>query len=142
NNQLVDSTFQYNDTQDTMTEKYTYNANRQLILLKQYDYGKLTGAELFSQEKYEYDNNGNMVKMTDNYSVTTYEYYPDLLNNLTLGTPYFQMAKNLVKTTKVNEGGDVETLNHVYTFDDNKRITSETVTASSGAVVVKSYTYY
>jgi hypothetical protein len=42
--------------------------------------------------------------MTDNYSVTTYEYYPDLLNNLTTEPPYSQIAKSLVKTTVVNNG--------------------------------------
>ena len=140
NNQLVDSTIQYNDTKDTTTEKYTYNANKQLVSLKTYDYTSANGADVYNIENYQYDNNGNMIKMADNFSVTTYEYYPDLLNNLTIGTPYSAITKNLVKTTTVSDGGSPVTLNHVYTFDDNKRITSETITASSGEVVVKSYT--
>ncbi|HEU5363973.1 MAG TPA: hypothetical protein VFU62_00490 [Hanamia sp.] len=142
NNQLVDSTIQYNDTEDTTTEKYTYNANKQLISLKTYDYTSATGAEVDNIENYQYDNNGNIIKMTDDYSVTTYEYYPDLLNNLTIGTPYSQITKNLVKTTVANNGGDVVTVNHTYTFDNNKRITSETDTADNGDLLVKTYTYY
>jgi cell fate regulator YaaT (PSP1 superfamily) len=47
-----------------------------------------------------------------------------------------------VKRTVVNNGGDVVTVNHTYTFDDNKRITSETDTNEDGEVLVKSYTYY
>lgn len=141
NNQLIDSSIQYNETHDTTTEKYRYNPNKQLVSLITYDYSS-AGSDIYNIENYQYDNNGNVAKMTDYFSVISYEYYPDLLNNLTVGTPYSQMTKNLVKTTVINDGGDVETANHVYAFDDNKRISTETITATNGDVVVKSYTYY
>jgi hypothetical protein len=37
-NTLLDSTYQYNDTLDTTTEKYVYNASNQLTKLNEYDY--------------------------------------------------------------------------------------------------------
>ncbi len=141
-NQFIDSTFQYNDTHDTTTEKYIYNINKQLITLKSYDYLKSTGSVLSNIENHEYDSNGNLVKVTDDNSVTTYDYYPDLVNNLVFGTPYSMYSKNLVKTTTSDATGVSVTFNHVYTFDSNKRIITEKITADNGENVIKSYTYY
>lgn len=139
---LIDSTFQYNDTKDSSTEKYIYNSANQLITVKEYDYSKSTGAMLYNTTNYSYDNNGNVIKTTDDYSITTYEYYADLKNNLVFGTPYMQANKNLVKTTKSGTGSSAIILNHVYTFDASNRISIETITFDSGEVATRTYTYY
>jgi hypothetical protein len=138
---LIDSSFQYNDTRDTLTEKYLYNSAKQLVKLKEYDYTKATGGVLYNTHDYTYDNNGNMLTDKDGVSETIYEYYPDLLNTLVFGPNYFYRTKHLVKTTKYTSGGSTETMNHTYTFDSSKRLESETITAP-GYTVKKSYTYY
>jgi hypothetical protein len=140
---LVDSTFQYNDTQDTMTEKYLYNSAKHLVKMKQYDFKKSTGAILYNTHDYLYDNNGNQISDKDSSSTTTYE-YTDLKNDFVLGPNYFYKTKNLVKTTKYTSGGSTETLNHTYAFDSNKRLTTETINGSGNGtsyVVIKTYTY-
>lgn len=139
---LIDSTLQYNDTNDSTTEKYFYNNADQLITVKEYDYSKATGAILSNTTHYTYDNKGNVIKMTDDYSVTTYDFYADLKNNLVFGTPYEQVNKNLVKTTISSSGGTSITSNHVYTFDASNRISTETITFDSGEVATRTYTYY
>ena len=140
---FIDSTLQYNDTKDTTTEKYIYNNGNQLITLKMYDYSKVTGPLLANTTHYTYDANGNMIKETDDYSVTTYEYYPDLKNYLfTFGIPSDHSNKNLVKTTIATSGGASITLNHVYTFDTKNRISTETITFDSGEVATRTFTYY
>src|SRR4051794_1495825 len=35
----LDSTFQYNDSHDTSTEKYIYNSSKQILQIKNYNYG-------------------------------------------------------------------------------------------------------
>ena len=74
---LIDSTFQYNNTGDTMTEKYIYNPAGQLTKLYEYDYYN-TSSDLWNTTTYIYDGAGNLVKSqdTDDY-VYTYEYYTD-----------------------------------------------------------------
>ncbi len=141
-NSLVDSTFQYNDTNDSLTEKYLYNSSKQLATLKSYNYSQVTGSVLDNVENYTYDSNGNAIKVTDNYSVTTYDYYTNLPGNFAGIVPYFPAGKNLVKTTTVTDAGGTTTLNHTYTFDTANRITTEKIVAGSGEIVIKTYTYY
>ncbi len=137
----VDSTFQYDSDGYSSTEKYIYNAAKQLITIKQYDYSSATGSELSNTQHYTYDSRGNVIKLTDDYTVTTYEYYPSLVNNLVFGLPYVPVSKDLVKTTTYFDGSTV-TANHVYTFDASNRISTETITTNDGAVATKTYTYY
>lgn len=140
---FLDSTFQYNDTHDTMTEKYFYNASKQLVKLNEYDYSKSTGAVLWNSHTYTYDANGSTITDTDLSSVTTYDYYTNLAYNfsfLSLGMP---QPKFFVKTTKITSGGSTETYDHTYKFDSSNRLTTETITdASTGDTVIKTYTYY
>ncbi|MEO8415577.1 MAG: hypothetical protein ABI472_18085 [Ginsengibacter sp.] len=142
-NLLVDSSFQYNDTKDSMTEKYVYNSAGQLTTLKQYDYSQVTGAVLFNVENYTYDSNGNTIRVTEtsNNSVTTYEYYTNLVNNLYIFNPYVPGNKNLVMTTINDSGGSTTTLSHFYTFDSANRLITEKITADTGEIVIKTYTY-
>ena len=138
---FIDSTFQYNDTGDSTTEKYIYNAGKQLIAIRLYDYSLETGAELWNTTNLTYDNRGNVIKATDDNTVLTYDYYPDLVNNLAFGQPYLPLSKNLVKTTTFFDG-DTITAEHVYTFDAANRISTEKITTGSGEVAIKTYTYY
>ena len=138
--QLIDSTFQFNDTGDSTTEKYSYNASKQIISVKQYDYSE-SGTELWNTEHYTYDNRGNIIKVIDDYAEVSYDYYPDLVNNLVFGVPYLPVNKDLVKTTTFVDG-DTIILHHVYTFDAANRISIEKITSDNGDVATKTYTYY
>ena len=138
---LVDSTFQYNDTNDSTTEKYIYNSAKQLVTLKEYDYSLLTGSVLANTTNYKYDSNGNQISATDDYSVVLYD-YTALANTLVIGAPYFPVNKNLVKTTTYSFGVSTIILNHTYTFDGSNRLSTETITDSATYTFIKTYTYY
>ena len=140
-NSFLDSTFQYNDTNDSSTEKYIYNSAKQLITRNEYDYSKANGAQLFNTTHYTYDSNGNLLSETDDFSVTTYE-YTTFVNNLIFVPTFLPVPKNLVKTTTINSGGSTSVLNHTYAFDASNRLTMEKVTDDSGNIFIKSYTYY
>lgn len=143
---LADSTFQYNDTQDTTTEKYLYNSNNQLITLKEYTYSKTYGADLDNVTTYSYDGDGNVVKTTDTYNqIETFEYYPDLVYAMPFTNPALQSSKkaNLVKTHKVTSNGYlVGNSVSTYTFDSDKRISTITQTLDDGTVATQTFTYF
>ena len=141
-NSFVDSTFQYNDTDDSSTEKYIYNSARQLVTIKEYEYTKGHGILLYNTSQYTYDSGGNILKVADNFSTTTYEYYPDLVNPLTFLSPYLPVNKNLIKTEYADYGGSDITISHTYTFDANNRLSTQTITTDSGETAIKTYTYY
>ena len=137
---LVDSSFQYNDNKDTSTEKYLYNA-RQLDKLEQFEYVTDAGQVLADVHSYSYDLYGNMLQDSTSNSVKSYEYYDNLVDNLSMGVSFFRKNKNLVKRTTYTEGGSSETSDHTYTFDSLNRITSEKEVLSTGDVVIRRYTY-
>ncbi len=138
---LVDSTFQYNDTQDSSAEKYLYNSTKQLVQIKDYEYINTIMPVLADTRNFLYDNAGNIIKVTGNFSETTYEYYPNLVNTITLGMVYLTINHNLIKTTVITSGGITNTLNHTYTFDSKNRLSTETITADNGEILIKTYTY-
>jgi YD repeat-containing protein len=142
---LVDSSFQYNSSNDTTTEKYLYNASKQLIIKKEFDYSKSTGSQLWNTHNYTYDGSGNMTSDIDDFSQSTYD-YTNLVADIPLfffdGT-YSGKSINLVKTSTYSSGGATEVTNHTYTFDSqNRLITERAVNATTGDIVVKTYTYY
>jgi hypothetical protein len=138
---LLDSTFQYNNTNDSTTEKYFYNANKQLVKLNTYDYSKATGGALSNTDVYTYDNAGNMLKdENDNDGVTLYT-YGNLKNPLSLGQIYHPVNPNLSQTTVFNATGNPISEAQTYTFDSNNRLTSEKDVLSNGDVYVRTYTY-
>ena len=145
---FVDSTFQYNDTEDSSTEKYTYNANNQLIKLKEYDYSKTSGSSLYNTTTYTYDASGNLIKTLDtDGEMHTYEYYPDLSYTLPLITGPLNTSAtkkmNLVKKLTVSHSGVVEgSAQYTYTFDDKNRISTEKAEISDGSITTKTYTYF
>jgi hypothetical protein len=137
---FVDSTLQYNDTKDTMTEKYFYNSNKQLIKLKQYDFTTSTGAVLFETTDYTYDGTGNLISLSTGSELTTYE-YSTLLNTLSIGPGILPQAKYLVSKTTYTSGGSTTVLTHTYTFDSSNRLTTEKIVTSDGDILIKTYTY-
>lgn len=140
NNSQVDSTFQYNDTQDSTSERYIYNGSKQLIKLIIYDYSKAVST-IDDITNYTYDASGNVITEVSSYSHTTYEYYPDLSANINLGLYLVQPTKNLIKTATISDGYDTQVLNHTYTFDTNNRLSSEKIMSDNGEIGIKTYTY-
>ena len=144
-NSYPDSTFQYNNTGDTTTEKNVYNGNNQLIKLYEYDYSKITGSDLWNVTNYTYDANGNLLKAEDtDTNIDTYEYYPDLVYISPLIEPYSHPKKhNLVKKhTLTSNGYIVGSATYTYTFDSNNRISTEKAVTSDGSIILKTYTYF
>ncbi len=146
-NSFVDSTFQYNNTKDSSTEKYFYNNNNQVIKIKKYNYSKITGSELSNTITNIYNMDGDLVSSTGtDKKIETYEYYTDLSYSapLVFGPPNSSSAKkiHLIKKHTVSSNGSfVTSSNHTYTFDSNNRITTETQTFTDGSSLVKTYSY-
>lgn len=139
-NSFIDSTIADNGPGDSTSEKYEYNAAKQLTKLTEYSIsGGVRTVEDVSN--YSYDNSGNLIKDVSKYSVTTYDYYTNLLNPVLFLNPFLPGPKLLIKTTTNNNGGTVLVLNHTYTFDSNKRLSTETVVADNGEILIRTYTY-
>jgi len=147
-NGYVDSTFQYNNTNDSTTEKYIYNGN---VLTSKitYSYSKLN-TTVDNRENYTYDNNGNLTKTVQFdgsgsiTSTTTYT-YTDKPFQLTTSPAYYPLqGKNLpASETQTDGSGNVDaTVTYTYTFDSQGRVTKETDTVAPGVYVVKTYVYY
>ena len=143
-NAYLDSTVQYNDSKDTMTEKYFYNTEQQLTKMLEYEYEK--GPHLTNAVSYTYDVAGNMIKSTDtDRNTDTYEYHADLVYVMPQIMPFFNSPKkmNLVKThTLTSNGYLVGSTISTYTFDSNDRISTIKETANDGTVSTKTFTYY
>jgi hypothetical protein len=136
---MLDSTFQYNDTKDSSTEKYIYNSNKQLVKKFEYEYSKVTGSVPDNVVDYTYDNNGNLIKEKDYYGESTFKYDTVIPNTLYQGLVYVNNLKQL-PTSEITSGG--ETFDHTYTFDSDKRVISDTRVGSDGSVIKRTYTYY
>jgi YD repeat-containing protein len=138
---FIDSTYQYNDTQDTTTEKYFYDGNHLLTLTNEYEYANSVSS-LSGQTQYTYDNNGNVLTQTDNTGTTSFTYYTDLPFNLTMGQPWLNTPKYFIKTTESNPSGTPLTTTHYYKFNSNNLLIQDSAYVSGAdAIVIKSYTY-
>jgi YD repeat-containing protein len=139
---LVDSTFQFDDTGDTTTEKYIYNGSKQLIQQNTYDFST-SGTFLDNTTNYTYDNLGNVVTSVDNQGKTiNYTYYTNLSNTLNMGQNFLPQTVNLVQTATLTSSGTTETVNHYYTFDGNNRLIKDSAsTVEVDLIAIKSYTY-
>ncbi len=138
---FADSTFQYNDTQDTTTEKYFYNDNNLLLKAYYYDY-HTSGTVLIKTTNYTYDNIGNVETQTDDPGgIYTFTYF-NVANTFSLGNTFIPGSKNLIRSTTLDNGGPLITAMHYYTFDTSNRLTKDSITTTgTDLVVVKSYTY-
>jgi hypothetical protein len=147
-NLFVDSTFQYNDTQDSSTEKYVYNANNQLITIKEYNYSRITGSELVNVTTNTYDGNGDLTESSDlNSNVDTYEYYLDLIyaTPIVPGPVNINSTKkgHLVKKHTIKSNNFlIGSADYTYTFDSSNRISTEKAVGTDGSVIIKTYTYF
>jgi hypothetical protein len=140
-NLFADSTLQYNDTQDTTTEKYFYGANNLMLQANYYDYHS-TGTILTKTTTYNYDANGNVTTQTDNPGGTTTFTYYTVLNTFSLGNSFIPGPINLIRSATLDNGGTPVTAMHTYSFDSNNRVIKDSITTSgTDLVVVKSYTY-
>lgn len=145
---VVDSTWQYNDTYDTTTEKFIYSGNV-LISKITYDY---SGGRPFVQtvNNYTYDNNGNLLKDVEGdgsggiNSVTTYTYTNKAFQLVTSPTYFPAQAKYLPATLSVTDGSGNPTgiVTFSYVFDSAGRVTQQTATGNDGSSDVKRYIYF
>jgi YD repeat-containing protein len=138
----LDSTFQFNNTNDTSTEKYIYNSDKQLLHIKSYDYSS-TGSDLNNTTSYTYDNLGNpLTESSTDGTSTSYTYYTDLSYTVTMGKPFVPVSKNMIKTASSSSSGTPVTATHFYSFDNSNRLIKDSaVTTGVDAVLIKSYTY-
>ncbi len=136
----LDNTFQYNNTNDSTTEKYIYNSQNQLLHVKNYSYSS-GGPVLDHTVDYTYDNSGNAVTESDGQGNTiTYTYYTDLLNTLLLDQSFVPQPKYFIKTATRSPGGYTAT--HFYSFDSSSRLVKDSSsTASLSLIAIKTYTY-
>ena len=144
-NNYIDSTFQYNDTNDSSTEKYTYNSANQLMQIRRYDYSVATGTTFYEKTLLNYDNNGNVISevttgsngAVKNAVNTTYTSTPA---QYPIPVPYLPVQyNNLPQTRNDSQGG--QTFTFTYDFDSQGRIVSETGTSNLSGTVVKRYGY-
>lgn len=150
-NQLVDSSFQFNDTNDSTAEKYLYDATGTITSRREYSG---TGMPFSSTTFHQYDAAGNLVMDIDTDAAGDTVARKRYDHSTALNTNYFQsnlqpylprLHKNLVsRETNLSPDGTIEYsyADHTYSFDDQNRVVTETVTDSYGNVVVKKYTYY
>jgi YD repeat-containing protein len=137
---LVDSTFQYNNTQDSTTEKYLYDASKELTQKIEYEYHQ-TGSIPTTITNYSYDNSGNLLSESTNTGSTTQYTYTNL-PNINFFSSYFPQPKYLINTATVSVSGFLETATHYYSFDNSNRLTKDSIyTAATNITVIKSYTY-
>jgi hypothetical protein len=137
---FVDSTFQYNNTNDTSAEKYFYNSAKQIQEKREYDYSSVFGSTLTNNEFYTYDNDGNAISQTDNNGTYTFT-YTNLPNKITLGSVYFPTTKYLPDTQTYTSGSTTISATHRYSFDNSQRLIADSAFESIGDTVIKSYTY-
>jgi hypothetical protein len=144
---LVDSTMQYNNTNDTTTEGYTYNG---AILTTLISYNYINNiASIDSRDDYTYDNSGNMLKdvQSDGYGdvslVYTYTYTTNPITARINPTYYPLQAKYLPATLTLTDGsGNPQgIITYTYVFDSSNRLTKETDTGNNGDVSTKTYIY-
>ena len=143
----VDSTFQYNNTHDTTTEKYVYNGA--LATTKTtYDYTHAGGAVVDFRDTYTYDNNSNVTKDVQddgngNIQQTTTYTYTDKAIQISINPSYMPIGKNLPATATVTDGSGIPIgkVTYTYVFDNSGRLTQETDTQDNGSYVVKTYNY-
>ena len=145
-----DSSYQYNNTKDTASDKftYTYNSKNQIITSTDKEVSSDSAgyhSTYITTTQYTYDTSGNIVSTSDNFgNVTTYTYYPNLKYNAPLYTsPVKFFYGNYIKTETSNSFGSIATITYTYTFDSQNRLSTSNAVASDGSgSVLTTYTYY
>jgi hypothetical protein len=90
-----------------------------------------------------YDNAGNAItETTSDGGSTSFTYYTDMLNTLTMGQAFYPQTKYLVKTASSSSSGTPVTATHFYNFDSSDRLIKDSaITSGLSAIVIKFYTY-
>jgi hypothetical protein len=144
----LDSTFQFNNTNDSSTEKYVYNG-KLLVHKTTYSYSQMATTVEFTNG-YTYDDNGNLIKdiETDGQgninTISTYT-YTTIPINITVNPVYFPpQSKYFPATLKETDGSGniIANVTYSYLFDNFNRLSKETDMADNGEVAVKTYIYY
>ncbi|MGF2414586.1 MAG: hypothetical protein ACQUYJ_19780, partial [Ferruginibacter sp.] len=148
---LIDSSFQYNDTKDSTTMKFIYNASKQVVEQKTYSYSLSKGIALSRRDTFTYNTEGNVLTHTElgvngttNYT-ETYTYTNFAGSNFGYGTPYApSMYKKLPATISIYYPGSNQTVvsNFTYVFDSSNRLIKSTQINSAGNSLVKQLEYY
>lgn len=144
---LIDSVFQWNNTEDSSATKYVYDASKRVVRIKEYDYTKRTGSVLTNTTNYTYNDDGDLIRSIDTDGLETlFEYYPgekyEPIDVWNLGTAQAGEKTRLIKKQTVKSGSRlIGTAEHTYTFDAQKRITSDIATTNQGYISTKTYTY-
>jgi hypothetical protein len=146
---LVDSTFQYDDTNDTTTEKYIYNG-KLLTRLTDYIYSA-SGSQIDTQDDYAYDNNGNRITDTQSdgfggvNTISTFTYTNKILNFALQPIYYPTTSMNLpASQTQTDGSGNIlAAVTYAFNFDSSGRVVKEKDTDTiNGYTYVKTYVYY
>jgi len=143
----IDSSFQYNNTNDSTTQKFIYSGSL-LTRQKTYSYSHLASI-VSAQDDYTYDNNGNLTKDVNSDGIGDVNYitaftYTDHPLNVTINPTYYPpQSKNLPATQKVTDSGgnSYANITYAYVFDSAGRLTKETETADDGEIFIKIYVY-
>ncbi len=141
---LLDSTYWYNNMNDTSASKYLYNEDKKLIKQRQYliKFQYLPYPVLYNTVFYQYDLKGTLVKEADQgYYETSYAYDKELKNTVQLTPSYFPSNEELPSHTYTTRLGTTLETKHTYTLDGNNRVISERQERNDGRVTVMSYTY-
>ncbi len=143
NDSLVDSTLQYNEG-DTTTEKYIYNANKQLLHIYEYEYTTATGGQLSATSSYEYDNAGNRITETTGSSVTRYTFANNSKNTIgNIGLLFLPQQKLLPDTYQAITDNISLSGTHTYTYDSQNRLImdKQIFTGDANGYSIKRYSY-
>jgi hypothetical protein len=152
---LLDSTASYySNNPGYFSEKYEYNANKEPVTVKYYQYP--TNANNPPFYIYNTFNNGDRVKEAVSYTTSfyTYEYFANVSNltPMAFGLPFnLLQGTHLLKNVRFNSiapANSYITEYFTYTFDSNNRVATETEYFNNnfgvytGRNSVNSYIYY
>ncbi len=122
----------YNNNPGYVSEKYEYNANKEPVTIKSYQYPTTANNPPF----YTYNtfNNGDLVKAALSYTTSfyTYEYFATVSNltPMALGFPYnLIQSSHLLKNVRFNSIAPANSYIReyfTYTFDSNNRVANKT----------------
>lgn len=150
-NSLVDSSIQYNETNDTITTRWFYNANKKLIEEKINHYSTATGSVLYQRFTYTYDTDGNATEIIewDNLGfkekteTITYTAFNGT-NHKAFNSMFFAALSNKLmatKTTIYNGSGITINQTYTYNFDSQNRLIKETATTVGYGTIIRKYYY-
>ena len=153
-NSLVDSSFQYNDTNDSMTEGYYYDASNRLVEKREYEYSTATGAVYDGSTQFAYSSIGDLVTETaisylgNVSSISTYtsSAYATPAGFLRGSNPvYNPLGAHLPASVSVTyPPSPIPSYSgsYAYTFDSANRLTSQIFTATTGETGKAEFIYY